>query len=142
MRLQLFAQRLAIDAEDLCGSRAVAVHCRQNVADVLDFYLGKSASKVLDAQRRKAHERGQIGRFYDLGIRHDDEALDHVLQLPDIAGPVVLAKDAQHLVGETRLAFAELLRKLPRKVVSQDEYVVAPFTERGHRYADHVQAKI
>ena len=67
-------------------------------------------------------------------------ALDHVLQLADVARPVVLHQQVERRSGQLETGFAVLLAVLREEVLREQRDVVLPLAQRRQVDADDVQA--
>ncbi len=72
--------------------------------------------------------------------RQDHRPLDRVLQLANVAGPVVLLQPGQHAVVDPVDAPAGPMRVLLNEVLDQRRNVVAPLAQRRDLDRDHVEA--
>ena len=77
----------------------------------------------------------------DVLLRAEQQALDDVLHLPDVAGPAVL-QQGRFGVGRKALLHAELLAVLLQEALSQREDGILPFPQRGHIEIDHIDAVV
>src|SRR4029079_6629495 len=86
--LEEVVQRRAADAEELGGAGDVVIRPAQRVADRLAVgdLAGRAEVDELGLYRSIRPEV-EVGRSDAAPVRHDDCALDAVLELADIAGP-------------------------------------------------------
>src|SRR5438128_4683489 len=71
--------------------------------------------------------------------RHDDGPVDLVLQLADVAGPLVLDDGLQGLGAEAHLAL-EGLRIAPEEGIGEEDHVLTALAERRQVDGDHGEA--
>ena len=71
--------------------------------------------------------------------RQRHRALDHVLELADVAREAVRHQPIHHLVAGPLDRLAELARILLDEVIDEQRDVLAPLVQRRHRDLDHVQ---
>jgi len=67
-----------------------------------------------------------------LSIRQDDRALDDVLKLADIPGPVVGSKQLERPSIDAPDLLASLLGKALNQILDEQRDVVGPVAERGN----------
>ncbi|MEZ5419008.1 MAG: hypothetical protein R2708_16950 [Vicinamibacterales bacterium] len=90
--------------------------------------------------------RGHAHVLRDLGAedaagRQDDPALDHVFELADVPGPVVLHQEVQRLGRDLEHRPSVLFRVAAEEVVDQQGNVVLSLTQsREVNAPDHVEA--
>jgi hypothetical protein len=88
--------------------------------------------------------RQVLGRMatQDGASRHDDAALDDILQFSDITRPVMVFQSRHHVIGDSvdhlALPFGERLNK----VLCQQGDILSPFTQRWKHHRKHVQPVI
>ena len=83
----------------------------------------------------------QIGRLDLAVLSHQHRALDHVIQLADVALPGMLQHQLQGRAVEPADAFAIALRVRCQKMRAQQRNVFAPFPQRRQMDLDGVQAE-
>src|SRR5262245_57889797 len=142
---ELFAQRVAVDAEDLRRPHLVARRLAQHraeqglfdetdhqvvqiragvlaqAADALDeLALDDLLEGSVDVDRRAGRYRAdrQVLRQDDAGGRHHHGALDQVLELAHVAGPFVADESIEGFRDDG--ALAELARVLREQVLDQE----------------------
>ncbi|MCY1298107.1 hypothetical protein D9M70_475780 [compost metagenome] len=74
-----------------------------------------------------------------VGLGENDAALDDVLQLADVAWPVVVHAGGQGTVGESQGLLAVLLVKTLDEVLGEQRDIVAPLAQGGNRHRKDVQ---
>ena len=91
-------------------------------------------------RRRRVRLRRQILHF-DLrpSLAERDRALDDVLELADVARPVIRHQPPQPLLRHRRRAASELGRQLLQEVLHEERDVVATFAQRRQLDRNHVQ---
>src|SRR5207248_76133 len=72
--------------------------------------------------------------------RQDDRALHRVLQLPHVAGPVIVLQELDNRRLEARDLLADLLCVLRGEAVRQEGDVVASLAQRREADRDHAQS--
>src|SRR5437868_11518626 len=108
-------QRLAADAEH-ARELGLAVRVLEALDHLADVLLDGERPGAAGQRRRGAHHRqrrrhfGEIAAGERLVLRQDHRALDHVLQLADIAGPRMVLDEGAELRIEPAHALAELAR--------------------------------
>ena len=107
----------------------------------------RSASASPDASRPRHFSRShnQLVRrstTQDGSGRHDDAALDDILQLPDISRPVVLFQREHQFLRDLIDCFALLFGKPTDEMFRQQPDISSPFAERRNRDRKHAQAVI
>ena len=84
-------------------------------------------------------EEGEVLGGEDAGLAADERALDRVLQLAHVAGPVVVHQHAQRLVRDPGDGAAELVREPVEELLREERHVLAPLTQGRDPDVDHVQ---
>src|SRR5262249_49839542 len=100
-------------------------------ADALDLRVLAMVADALAAQ---------LGRDPGLLAREDDQALDLVLELADVARPRVVEDLLHRPLGERLEGHALLLAAPREEVIDQDRDVLLAVAQRRHRQVDHVDA--
>src|SRR5256712_9372060 len=152
---ELLPERVPVDAEDLRGAHLVAARLAEHGAQErllheTQHQLVEVCARVLaeptdaldellldDLLERRVHgdrRRGgdgadgqMLGQDHAAG-RHDHRALDDVLDLAHVAGPVVADQAVERLGGDATLA--ELARVLGQEVLDEERDVAPPIAER------------
>src|SRR5204863_1815954 len=163
--VQLAAQRADVDAEHLRGARAIPLREGKGLLDDASLDLHQIQRRQLEDMRalavigRAGRDRDRLGRCSlhlldrlrrakgckevhaeDRVRTQDDRSLDRVLQLPNVARPVVAAQQLDGVALETLNLLSSLRRGAGRKTVGKHRNVLAPVTERGNRDGEDVQA--
>ena len=84
----------SLHSNGCCGSRNVPLVFHQLIQDKLAFEFLSSLLPVqrvslLGVHRRFDHGGGEVGKGNHLSRNHDGQTLYRILELPDVAGPVV-----------------------------------------------------
>src|SRR5205823_4966753 len=85
---------------------------------------------------------GQVFGKYALGRAEDDGALNRVLKLAHVAGPIVSRETLARLRSEARHLAFELRAVLRCEVVGEQRYVVPSLAQRGHLEGDDVESVV
>src|SRR3990172_3611095 len=108
--------------------------------------LSEAESNALDILDRAATKdgnvQGQLPQRDGLALGQGHRALDDVLQLADVAGPVVLIQRGRGARGEALHLAGELAVVLADEVLYQKGDVVAALAQGGQRDGNHVQAVV
>ena len=107
-------------------SSARRIVSRSDPFDVLPQLAATAGPRL---RRRRAEHESRAVTDASSG-RQDDGALDGVLELADVAGPVVLLQRRQHAVVDAVDPPAGTLGVLPDEVLDQRRDVFAPIAQR------------
>jgi hypothetical protein len=77
-----------------------------------------------------------------LPLRKNDRTLDDILQLADIAGPVVLLQQRRLLPRQRQRPMAEVLAGLFEKMRCELNDIIASFAQRGHVKREDAEAVV
>src|SRR5262245_38572551 len=122
--LELVEQRAVADAEELRRVRAVPVHGVERFLDQARLERAPRAAEREIAARAAslaAHRgdevRRQVREAEPVGAREDHRALEDVLELANVAGPVVGHEALQRLVVDAAHRLPEAAQAPPEEVV-------------------------
>jgi len=87
--LHFLAEGLAVDAQDTGRPGLIAFYAAKDIGDMFRFDLRQGAIETLLPVDLKSHTFRQVGDIDHITFNQDDEALDEVFQLPDIALPAI-----------------------------------------------------
>src|ERR1700722_8788106 len=126
--LQPPVQRTPTQSQCARGLGHIPIEARQRPFD--DDPLRLIERHVLQSRRRPRWPEPEIARPHGRPLRHEDAALDCMLQLPHVAGPPM----PQQRMHRTRFESQPLLAILPRVPVEeragQRQHVLAPIPQR------------
>src|SRR5262245_39018482 len=162
---ELLAQRVAVDAEQRGGAQLVAARARHDRLEQRTLHALEQAAEQLGrlgARERRLDlagdeglERGALGLARPgrrgreegevLGAEHvagreHERALDGVLELAHVAGPVVRDEPDERLGGRDHAPPGQRLRIAPEEVIDERGDVVAPLPQRRNVDRHHAQA--
>src|SRR5215212_945216 len=86
--------------------------------------------------------RRQVVAVYDRRVADDDGALDYVLKLAHVAGPVVGREHVDGGRGDSLDVFAVLAPVLLKEVVGEQEHVRLTLAQRRHEDREDVEAVV
>src|SRR3990172_4421663 len=139
----LVRQGLHIDPEQSRGGRLLPPGVSEGLDDGEPFDLGEGKGRI-SLPRRKLRGRTDIGRKIfrpdDRARGEEDEPLDGVSQLPDVAWPRISHEELKRFGRE---GFGLLTRQseLAEEVLDQTEDVLPPVPEGRDLEAHHVQTE-
>src|SRR5690242_7618621 len=119
--MELVQKRLVADVQPACGLLAIPVHFIQGAQDQLAFgFFGGSRGELLEGQtsggfRRRRRKTKLLARTSYVG--KDEVTPDRVLQLTNVAGPMIVAEGRQQLLRQL------LHRTLIARVIFFEEIV-------------------
>ena len=151
-RLQLAMQRRALHADEGRGARDVAAEARhlgqqilalEDLARVAQRQLHDLAA-LLPAQHRRRVLADVVGQHVGADRpaarrRQDQQPLDDIAQLADVARPVVALQGGQRVLADRPRRQAGGVGDAPQQVVGQLGDVLAALAERRHAQRHHVQ---
>src|SRR5690606_24714551 len=139
--LQVAKDGPRVHAEVARGLGAVAVVEREDLVDVVALELLLGGRQRQDGRQRVARQ-AQVVRTDEVALGQHDRLLEPVLQLADVAGPVVLA-GGDGGVGREALDLGVVLAGVARQQVAGDDRdVVAALAQRRQVQVDHVVAVV
>src|SRR6185503_18378325 len=129
--LDLVVERLAADAQAASGLLLVAAGFLQYLDDLVTLH-GLHEGEILLAALGRGLELadGKVRGLDDLAFAHEDRALNFVLQLTDVAGPVVFAKALCGFGTEVGNQSVGLRRETFQERAGQRQDVVAALAQR------------
>src|SRR5262249_37291713 len=144
-------ERAATETERRGGARLVALRSPQRLDDglLLDHGERLRLRRGVVGHRGRGRHAGpdpgdyddaEVGRWGDLAIGKDQRALDSVLQLSNVSGPLVNEEQMARILAEARLAPSHPRGERREEVVREHEHVAAPHSQRGEVDAKHGQA--
>src|SRR5205823_1718002 len=143
---QATAQRARVEAEDARrAALALDLPARafEDALDVRALHLFQSCfTRQWGRSWLPWSGRKQGGAVEQRPARHDHRAFDHVLELADVARPVVGARPLDETRRDAVEGAAELARGLGREVLHQARNVVAPLAQRRDRDRKDVEPVI
>src|SRR5438093_570007 len=139
--------------EQLGGARLVEVRLPEGLDDDLALELVDRVAErppaledlLPDGARvllAAPHLVGQILRPDRRPLREHEQALDQVLELAHVPGPVVAHEDVDRLGLEGLLPDAHVVRLLLPEAADQEQEVVAPLAQRGQVHGHHVETVV
>src|SRR6516225_8564780 len=88
-------------------------------------------------ERRRSVDRGTCGPGIQprkLVLTQDDSTLYHILELTNIAGPVVILEQSQSTLLYVSESLPSLFRILFNQILHEERHIILSFTQR--RYPD------
>ena len=142
-----------MDAEEVCGFGEAAGGLFEGAEDELALGLAERVVVTGGGRRGVSAGRVRAGRGVEdglgqvfgqdaLGRAEDDGALDGVLQLADVARPVVRDEARARLRREPRHAALELRGVFRDEVAGEQRDVFAPLAQGGQLEGDDVEAVV
>ena len=136
-------QRAPVDAEHIRRPRPIASDRLKHVLDVAALHLLERREIFEEAGRdvaaRVLQQGGQILRSHDGAAAEQDDAFDGVLELPNVARPVVRQQHIQGAGRELDLSADALARRF-QKCGDEERDVVPAFPECRQTDDDHAEA--
>src|SRR5262245_56835602 len=152
--LDLVEQRSVADVQQLGRAKAVPARLFERLQDGVPLRGARGpAGDVLQGGRSWLHAArsllgvairppGEQETALGILIAEDDHTLDHVLELPDVAGKSRV-NEALHHVGRQRESLASENRRVATdEVVDQQGNLLGPLPQRRNRDSNHVQAVV
>src|SRR3990170_930931 len=141
---QLVVQCLEADPKYLCGPRLVLVGPLQGFHDQALFRRIDSRSDVEDQFRRlpvtlRPEVWRQVGGDDHLALGHEDRPLQHVSQLPDVAGPIMPGEEGQGPLVHTADRLSVFGAKLFEERLDEERDVLSSFPQRGKMETEDVE---
>ena len=132
----------AVDPAAIAFEHALEVGALDPLGQLIGDRLEGTMEVEVEAERllagRDDLRRQVLGLDHGTG-RGDDHLLDDVLELADVAGPVVAGQAREGLARERLGGHPPLLEPL-QDVVDQERDIIEPLAERGQLDRDHVEA--
>src|SRR5947207_7983384 len=148
--LELVAELAEAHAEELGRARLHPTRPRQREVDVALLDLVERRLEVEPALRNLDRDvedvagppevRRERVHVEHLAAPEDQRALDHVLELADVAGPPVALEDRERRGGHGAHGLAELRRPVLDEVGDEQRDVLAPLAQRRDVDRDDVEA--
>ena len=140
--MQLVLDLPDADAQDLGGPARGPAMALERGQDRVPFDVGHGRAR--NGWRRRlavggAELGGQVVLLDGVALRQHHRALDDVLELTDVARPVVGDDLRQRAVAEAFHALAVLPGKALQEMRGERRHVALPTPQRGQRDVDHVE---
>src|SRR6185436_5240908 len=136
-------QRAPVDAEYIRRARPIVSNCLKHVLDVATLHLFERRERFEEpggyVARGVVQEACQILRSHNGAEAEQHDAFDGVLELPNIAWPIVGQQDIQGTGRELDLS-ADALTRPFQKCRDEEWDVVAPFSESGQADDNYAEA--
>src|SRR6266480_3548527 len=137
---ELHLQRIPVNAEDARGLALIPLYAIEDAHHDLSLKLigGRlqwEALRSLDAHAmvREQHVGRKIVEADRSGVAQRDRALDHVLQLADVAGPRILLQRGERLRGHAVDPLSQLLVVARDEMGDEERYVRTPLPKWRYR---------
>src|SRR5574341_1066120 len=144
---QLVVQCLEADTKYLCGACLVLVGPLQGFQDQALFRCVDGRSDLEDQSWRlpvtlRPEVRRPVGGEDQLALGHEDRPLQHVSQLPDVAGPIMLGEDGQGPLIHTADRLSVFGVKLFEERLDEERDVLSSLPQRGKMETEDVEPVI
>jgi len=111
------------------------VRLSRNPNDVLPLRLDQIIFCIVFLVLNISRRGGQHFSF-----RHDDHALNHVLELANVPGPVPLAKNSHHVIRDLVDVLPHFRRMFMNEVVHQQWNILFPVSQWRQFYREYIQS--
>src|SRR5438132_13499861 len=149
--LDLRVEQTAVNTQHFRGFRAISGGVAEGLHDEVLLELGDGFLEegLLDGHLVAAFffmlaglviAEGQLTARDYLPAREDDRALDDVLELAHVAGPVVLHETFERLFADRRRLGGRAVTVLREEVLDERGDVLFPIAERRHMDVDDVES--
>src|ERR1017187_6862306 len=142
-------QRIARQTHQPRGLALIAIGAAERLADQILLVLierqtvGEKAIRLIRLRAAaRRHLQLNIGGVEPLARAHDQAAFDHVLQLADIAGPVIRHQLGDPGIGDVAHAVARIRPQLGDEVLRQKRNILFALAQRRNVHGHHVEAVI